>query len=79
VSEADASDKTLALSDVEKWALIALPRRTIDEARFPYSPRLGPAEGDIGEACPAASPRALAAAEVYAPPRAKPSQHRGRR
>jgi hypothetical protein len=33
-------DEPLALSDVEKRALIALLKRTIDEARFPYSPRL---------------------------------------
>jgi len=32
----------LDLTDDEERALIALLRRTIDEARFPYSPRLDP-------------------------------------
>jgi hypothetical protein len=42
VSEGDAPDETLALSDAERQALIALLKRTIDEARFPYSPQLAP-------------------------------------
>jgi hypothetical protein len=36
------SDEDLVLTDVEKRALIALLKRTIDEARFPYSPQLAP-------------------------------------
>jgi hypothetical protein len=35
-------DETLALTEVEKQALIALLRRTLDEARFPYAPPLAP-------------------------------------
>jgi hypothetical protein len=41
VSDDNSPDETLALSDAERQALIALLRHTLDEARFfPYAPRL---------------------------------------
>jgi hypothetical protein len=36
----------------EKQALIALLRRTIDEARFPYSPRLDPLKAILAKLDP---------------------------
>jgi hypothetical protein len=38
----EGSDEDLVLTDVEKRALIALLKRTIDEARFPFLPQLAP-------------------------------------
>jgi hypothetical protein len=65
-------DEPLALSDAEKQALIALLRHTIDEARFPYAPRLAPLKAILDKLVPPA-PRP--------PPRAGlgPSHGGGRR
>jgi hypothetical protein len=60
VSEAGSGltppDEPLALSDAEKEALIALLRHTLDEARFPYSPRLAPLKAILAKLVPPAPP-----------------------
>jgi hypothetical protein len=68
----EGSDEDLVLTDVEKRALIALLKRTIDEARFPYSPQLAPLKVILAKLVPPAP---------LPPPRAGmgPSQGRGRR
>jgi hypothetical protein len=67
------------LTDVEKRALIALLKRTIDEARFPYSPQLAPLKAILAKLVPPPVREPLPPPKVYAPPRAKPGQRRGRR
>jgi hypothetical protein len=81
VSEEDALGETLTLtlSHVEKQALIALLKRTINEARFPYSPRLDPLRAILANLVPQPVREPLPPPKVYAPPRAKPGQRRGRR
>lgn len=65
-------DEDLVLTDVEKQALIELLQRTLDDARFPYTPRLAPLKSILAKLVPPA-PRP--------PPRAGmgPSHGRGRR
>jgi hypothetical protein len=75
----DLPGETLALTDDEKWALIELLRRTIDEARFLYSPRLDPLKAIRAKLVPPPVREPPSPPKVYAPPRAKPSQRRGRR
>jgi hypothetical protein len=83
MSEADreppAPDETLALSDAERQALIALLRHAIDEARFPYAPRLAPLKAILAKLVPPPVREPRPPPKVYAPPRAKPGQRRGRR
>ncbi len=43
---------TLDLTYDEERALIALLRRTLDEARFPYSPRLDPLKAILAKLDP---------------------------
>jgi hypothetical protein len=71
--------KPLALSDAEKQALIALLRHTLDEACFPYSPRLDPLKAILAKLEPPPVREPVPPPKVYAPPRAKLSQRRGRR
>jgi hypothetical protein len=75
VSEEDAPDETLALSNAETQALIALLRHTLDEG-FPYAPRLAPLKAILAKLVPPV-PRP----PPRPPPRAGlgPSQGRGRR
>jgi hypothetical protein len=75
----EGSDEDLVLTDVEKRALIALLKRTIDEARFPYSPQLAPLKAILAKLVPPPVREPLPPPKVYAPPRAKPGQRRGRR
>jgi len=42
----------LDLTDDEERALIALLRRTLDDARFPYSPRLDPLKAILAKLDP---------------------------
>jgi hypothetical protein len=72
----EGSDEDLVLTDAEKQALIALLKRTIDEARFPYSPQLAPLKVILAKLVP---PAPLPAPRP--PPRAGmgPSHGRGRR
>jgi hypothetical protein len=76
VSNDNSPDEPLALSDTEKLALIALLRRAIDEARFPYSPQLDPLKAILAKLVPP-TPRPA----PRPPPRAGlgPSHGRGRR
>jgi hypothetical protein len=75
----EGSDEDLVLTDVEKRALIALLKRTIDEARFPYSPQLAPLKAILAKLVPPPVREPRPPPRVYAPPRAKPGQRRGRR
>ena len=79
MSEKDAWDEPLNLSDDERLALIGLLQRTIYEARFPYSPRLDPLKTILAKLVPEPVREPLPPPKVYAPPRAKPRQRRGRR
>jgi hypothetical protein len=68
---------TLDLTDEEQAALIELLRRAIDEARYPLSPRLDPAEGhsrEIGTTGAEARTPATAAAGDGAEPRARKAE-----
>jgi hypothetical protein len=48
----EGSDEDLVLTDAERQALIALLKRTIDEARFPYSPQLAPLKAILAKLVP---------------------------
>jgi hypothetical protein len=61
-------DDPLALSDAERQALIALLRHTLDEARFPYAPRLAPLKAILAKLVPPPIREPLPPPKVYAPP-----------
>jgi len=77
--------KPLDLTDDERAALIALSKRTLDYARYPYSPRLDPLKAILAKLEPGPLPHApKAPAAPYQPPPplprgAAPSVGRGRR
>jgi hypothetical protein len=52
VSDEGPRDEPFALSDVEREALIALLKRTIDEDRFPHAPRLAPLKAILAKLVP---------------------------
>jgi hypothetical protein len=79
MSEEDAPDEPLALTEAEKQALIGLLQRAIYEARFLYSPQLDPLKAILAKLVSPPVREPLPAPKVYAPPRAKPGQRRGRR
>jgi hypothetical protein len=64
-------DEPLALSDAERQALIALLKHTLDE--------LAPLKAILAKLVPPPVREPPPPAKVYAPPRAKPGQRRGRR
>jgi hypothetical protein len=53
----------LDLTDDEERALITLQKRAIDEARFPYSPRLAPLKAILAKLVPPPVREPLPAAE----------------
>jgi hypothetical protein len=71
-------DEPFALSEAEKEALIALLKRTNDEARFPYAPQLAPLKAILAKLVPPA-PRPASRPPPRAGLRAGPSHGRGRR
>jgi hypothetical protein len=72
-------DEPLALSDAEKQALVAELRRLIRDDRYPLSRRIRTLRGILDKLIPPPVREPQPPPKVYAPPRAKPSQRRGRR
>jgi hypothetical protein len=60
----------LDLSDEEAAALVELLTRTIDEDRYPLSPRLATLRGILAKLRPEPAREPLPPPKVYAPPRA---------
>jgi hypothetical protein len=69
----------LDLSDDETAALARLLRKAIDDDRFPLSPRIRLLQGVLDKIDPRPVHEPPPPLRVYAPPRAKPGQRRGRR
>jgi hypothetical protein len=69
----------LDLSDDESTALARLLRRTIDDDHYPLSPRIRQLQGILDKIEPPLTREPPPPLKVYAPPRAKPGQRRGRR
>jgi hypothetical protein len=67
---------TLDLSDPETDALATLLRRTIDEDRFPLSPRIQTLKAILGKTWPEPTREPLPPPKVYAPPRATTARRR---
>jgi hypothetical protein len=67
---------TLDLSDPETDALATLLRRTIDDDRFPLSPRIQTLKAILGKIRPEPVREPLPPPKVYAPPRATSARRR---
>jgi hypothetical protein len=67
---------TLDLSDPETDALATLLRRTIDDDRFPLSPRIQTFKAILGKIRPEPKREPLPPPKVYAPPRATAARRR---
>jgi hypothetical protein len=67
---------TLDLSDPETDALATLLRRTIDDDRFPLSPRIQTLKAILGKIRPEPTREPLPPPKVYAPPRATAARRR---
>jgi hypothetical protein len=67
---------TLDLSDPETDALATLLRRTIDDDRFPLSPRIQTLKAILGKIRPEPTREPLPPPKVYAPPRATTARRR---
>jgi hypothetical protein len=67
---------TLDLSDPETDALATLLRRTIDDDRYPLSPRIQTLKAILGKIRPEPTREPLPPPKVYAPPRATASRRR---
>ena len=68
------------LSDDEKTALVALLKRTIDDDRYPLSPRIRTLKGILAKLQPSEPTRAPPPPlPHYAPPRAKAPYRRSQR
>jgi hypothetical protein len=67
---------TLDLSDSETHALATLLRRTIDNDRFPLSPRIQMLKAILGKIRPEPVREPLPPPKVYAPPRATTARRR---
>jgi hypothetical protein len=74
----NAPDEALALSETEKQTLVAELRRLIRDDRYPLSRRIRTLRGILDKLPPPVR-EPLPRPKVYAPPRAKPGQRRGRR
>jgi hypothetical protein len=72
------SDAALELDPAEKRALVAELRCIIADDRYPLSARIRTLQGILDKLEPPPVRRPLPPLKVYAPPRAKPSQRRGR-
>ena len=74
-----AAEYLLPLADDEKTALAALLKRTIDDDRYPLSPRIGQLRGILAKLEPAKpKPTPPPPLPHYAPPRATSKQRRAR-
>jgi hypothetical protein len=69
---------TLDLSDPETDALATLLRRTIDDDRFPLSPRIQTLKAILDKIEPPPVREPLPPPKVYAPPRATTARRRRR-
>jgi hypothetical protein len=67
---------TLDLSDPETDALATLLRRTIDDDRFPLSPRIQTLKAILGKIRPEPTREPLPPPKVYASPRASAARRR---
>jgi hypothetical protein len=67
---------TLDLSDPETDALATLLRRTIDDDRFPLSPRIQTFKAILAKIRPEPTREPLPPPKVYAPPRATAARRR---
>jgi hypothetical protein len=74
------ADESLSrLTQDEKTALAALLKRTIDDDRYPLSPRIGVLRGILAKLePPRPAPAPLPPLKAYAPPRARAKQRRAR-
>jgi hypothetical protein len=70
---------SLELDPDEERALVAELRRIIADDRYPLSCRIRTLRGILYKLAPPPVRAPLPAPKVYAPPRATPSQRRGRR
>ena len=74
-----ADDGLSQLTDDEKTALLALLKRTINDDRYPLSPRIGTLKGILAKLQPPKpAPTPLLPPRHYAPPRVTAKQRRGR-
>ena len=74
-----ADDGLSRLTDDEKTALLALLKRTINDDRYPLSPRIGTLKTILAKLQPPQSgPTPLPPLQRYAPPRATAKQRRAR-
>jgi hypothetical protein len=73
-----ADDGLSRLTDGEKAALLALLKRTINDDRYPLSPRIGTLRGIVAK-LESAQPASLPPLRNYAPPRAAAKQRRAPR
>jgi hypothetical protein len=74
-----ADDDLSRLTEDEKVALRALPRRTIDDDRYPLSPRIRVLKGILAKLGPPKSvPAPQPPMKAYAPPRHSAKQRRAR-
>ena len=67
---------TLDLSEPETDALATLLRRTIDDDRYPLSPRIQTLRAILGKIRPEPTREPLPPPKVYAPPRATTARRR---
>jgi hypothetical protein len=67
---------TLDLTDEETAALASLLSRTIDDDRYPLSPRIQNLKGILAKVRPEPVREPLAPPKVYAPPRATAAKRR---
>ena len=74
-----ADDGLSRLTDDEKTALLALLKRTINDDRYPLSPRIRMLGGILAKLePPTPTPVPLPPLKAYAPPRARAKQRRAR-
>jgi hypothetical protein len=74
-----ADDDLSRLTADEKTVLTALLRRTIDDDRYPLSPRIGVLRGILAKLEPTKpAPSRVPLLKAYAPPRATAKQRRAR-
>jgi hypothetical protein len=67
----------LDLTDEEAAALARLLSNTIDDDRFPFSPRIQTLKAILGKIRPEPARQPLPPPKVYAPPRASAKRRRG--
>ena len=74
-----ADDGLSRLTDDEKTALLALLKRTINDDRYPVTPRIGQLRGILAKLeSPKPAPAPISPLRRYAPPRATAKQRRAR-